>query len=426
MSVEWSDLPDKVSVLPIQAKDGFVLSHTTDGGVTYSASKFGLVEELQAYLQADTGPLFTGDTTLVVAIGTSGTGIKGRWDAPYPTVLLAQSAAVAGDTIIVFGNVVGEEIIGKNGVDYIFNGNIDYAGSNAIFDDDADTVISNITVHGDITLTGQGYVAFTSDSDTVFKIKCHSIKQANSSTKAFIECVGGGVVEFEGNIESNSSNRTVNVATGSRFRMRGDMTNEGTGVCIKSNSGDIDFKGNIHCELGKAILLVGNTEGYFDGNFSSNSQTAADYVIRIESNTSGAIEIKGNITLTNANSTAGALTGIGVTAPVNVYANITSDIAKVVSVTQTSTGFKLHGKITALGNTAASHPINLEDNGVNTMTLASSCVLVATHASAFGVSNDGNAVNQSVTNYGAVTNRVVDPDLAAAKVKALIHDSNVI
>lgn len=68
--IEWSDLPDKVATLPIQAKDGFVLSHTTDGGTTYSVSKFGTMDELVAYLGL-------GISANVVAVGNAtGTGIE--------------------------------------------------------------------------------------------------------------------------------------------------------------------------------------------------------------------------------------------------------------------------------------------------------------------------------------------------------------
>ena len=50
MSIKWSDLPDKVADLPLQLEDGIVFSHTTDGGTTFSASKFGSIEELKTFL----------------------------------------------------------------------------------------------------------------------------------------------------------------------------------------------------------------------------------------------------------------------------------------------------------------------------------------------------------------------------------------
>jgi hypothetical protein len=51
--IEWSQLPDKITDLPIQPKDGFVLSHTTDGGTTYTVSKFGTIDELATYITAN-------------------------------------------------------------------------------------------------------------------------------------------------------------------------------------------------------------------------------------------------------------------------------------------------------------------------------------------------------------------------------------
>ena len=82
--IEWSALPDTIAVNPIQGEDGFVLSHTTDGGVTYTFSKFGTIDELMAYVVAsfdaingtlDTIAMFTpdgdsvGDSPLTVDSG---------------------------------------------------------------------------------------------------------------------------------------------------------------------------------------------------------------------------------------------------------------------------------------------------------------------------------------------------------------------
>jgi carbon starvation protein CstA len=207
--------------------------------------------------------------------------------------------------------------------------------------------------------------------------------------------------------------------------MIGDITGEGVGSCVTAEGGSINIKGDMHSELGHAVVIVNNVIGYFDGNFSTNSQTATSTVFRIKDNVSGKISIKGNCDSTNALATAGTVIAIASAAPLDVFADCSALVGKVISMTQTSTGFRIHGRITATDATSAGRPINLENNGVNTCVLTSSCVLISS-ATSYGVHNDTNATPQFVTNYGAVSNRVLDPGLASETVKTVLIDSNVI
>ena len=69
--IKWSDLPDKIADNDITLKDGIVLSHTTDGGVTFIFSKFGDMQDLVDFLAANLN-VFDDD----VVITGSGTGMK--------------------------------------------------------------------------------------------------------------------------------------------------------------------------------------------------------------------------------------------------------------------------------------------------------------------------------------------------------------
>lgn len=481
------DYPTDATAEPIKALD-YLDMDNEDGSGGYDVSKKILVSEFLTFITANLDPLLTGATTLVVAIGTSGTGVKGRWDRPYPTVTLAKAAATSGDTIVVFGNVSEGGIL-KNGVNYVIHGNLSSDGINAPLVDSSNLMVCNVTVHGSvISLSSNDYGAINmTNANSVLNLKCSGVEESIVTNNGAIFVNNGAKVEINGNVEDganvrggssliingnvtrvgvstakilvdgadssikifgsidilsksslnasfyclgninvSSSSDAVELDTTGSMEMVGNITQGGTGRCISSSGGDVNYKGNAHSESGKCVFLSGDTIGEFDGNFSSNSQTASHPCFSVENNSNGKVTIKGNIDLTNALSSAGSFLARNSSAPILIFADVSSIHQKVVISTATSTGVRVYGTIKALESASNAHPVTLENSGVNTCVLMSSCVLIATHASAFGVSNDSNAVNQSVTNYGAVTNRMVDPDLAAAKVKALIHDSNVI
>lgn len=457
---------------PLKGEDLIGVSNE-DGGGGYDLSKKILVSEFSTYIKANLDPVLTGVTTLVVATGTSGTGVKGEWNSPYPTVLLAKADAVSGDTIVVFGDVVDETEVLKNGVDIVINGNVTHSGSGYVFSDAGSTVNCNVTIHGDIILTGSGGALFSSDASSIINLKCFSIKQANLSSFSAIDIASGGSIEFNGNIDVNADeglsvvqvsggsanfkmrgNITdigggaclsvvngsvdfkgnisadtpdwgVSVGVGATFKFNGDITNVGTGMCIESTGGTFSYKGDVHSEGGKCILLNGNITGKFEGGFSSNSQVAGDSCFIIDNNSTGKVTIKGNIDLTNANSTAGSLLIRDSVAEIHIHANVSSTNQKVIISTQTSTGLFIYGRVVALGTSANAHPITLENSGNNECVLGSGCILVTESATAYGVSNDSNGSAQNFTNYGAVSNRPLDAALSAAKVTTVLIDSNV-
>lgn len=283
---------------------------------------------------------------------------------------------------------------------------------------------TTLNVNGDVYL---GDDAVTIDSNIIsvgVGSNVHIKGNVTGDTATRDGINNSGTLEIDGDVSLSVSTGDVYTGIG-LFRHRGNMTNSGSGECISATGGTIDHKGDIHSETGMAVILDGEITARFDGNISSNSQTAADTAITVKNNTTGEVTIRGNVNLTNANSTAGAILVRATTSNVHIYANVSSISGKVIISTQVSSGARIYGTVNALENASNAHPVVLENNGNNTCVLMSSCVLVATHSSAYGVSNDTNTAQQ-YTNYGAVSNRVQDPVLLATKVKSLLIDSNVI
>lgn len=127
--------------------------------------------------------------------GSNTSGTRGREDKPYKTLVEAQEAAVAGDTIFAYpgSHVVGATAIylGKDGVDWHFYpGAIVTTGSGTlrIFTDGGNDLAFNVSGRGEFTVDGTNSIALsiTGESTVNFEAKLLAVNDASAGTGIYV------------------------------------------------------------------------------------------------------------------------------------------------------------------------------------------------------------------------------------------------
>jgi hypothetical protein len=218
--------------------------------------------------------------------GNNSTGVRGRSDLPFITLVAAVAAAASGDTVMVLPGTYDEKVVLKNGVNLHFvNGaRIEDTGSStALFNDGSGAVTCKITGQGDFVGTGDGGVLALSNASTVHleglrmesDASCISASAGTVVVKADtiksgsnIGCLlsGSSVVDVTARQISGSTGGVWIEGTGSH-NVRADLiqaTGSGKGLYVKDGNislitaREIKASGHyaVHCDTGGAAAQV--------------------------------------------------------------------------------------------------------------------------------------------------------------------------
>lgn len=419
---------------PLTGKDRVDISHTPDGGATFTLNKGGEIDELQDYLLSAVN-IPTGNNVLFVAIGNGddSTGTKGRKDLPYALLATAIAAASSGDIVIVEGTVT-EQVVLQNGVDIIVNGDWIYAGStaNGVIYDNGVLAISKITIHGNLVnnsaFAGLSNAIDLSNAGTVIDLKVNEVIQATTDGTGYaLQIINGATLNMTGTL--NGGIFTYDDCT---FNLWGDsIRTAGTDLNgIAFNNGAImHFHGNIDCDLGTFGIASDSM------NSSCDIIVEGDITLRAGANNAvslsgqfGSFIVKGRVSQT-ATGTAVALTG---SANFEFWGGAHSVGAATVKVQSDSGTYGetinsyFYGIIKCDWANAAGYTIVFLSTPDVPVAILNQCVLVTTSTPTESIKDmdDGMDGLKSIVNYGVNATKSIDPDVTQLVNNANI-DSNV-
>lgn len=203
--------------------------------------------------------------------GNDDLAVRGRMTVPFKTLTKAKTAAVSGDTIVVFPGTYSEKNLLKNGVNWHFmpGAKITYSGASAggVFDDSSNgsngAVTSLITGYAEISVsatTGTAHIVCCSASSSNLTIQVRSMYSGSNSTIKITS--GSCVVEVLEDIGTATSDVIVFSASSlqNRVQARVISTSGGYGLVASSGSGRLDLTAHrIVSSSNTAVALTGGT-----------------------------------------------------------------------------------------------------------------------------------------------------------------------
>jgi hypothetical protein len=191
-------------------------------------------------------PVLTGNVAYVDAVsGNDSTGAVGNFSLPYATLLAAQTAAVAGTTIVVRPGTYTSASLGKGGVNWLFmlGANVSFTGTSAWR---VATINVAYKVRGNGVFTCTGNLAQATQANANIDIECDEatytrvdqttgivkIRINGSAQPTTTSPILGGVLDF-------SAKSLGFAGTGSAFSVfGGDVTIRDTTIAL---SGSADY-----------------------------------------------------------------------------------------------------------------------------------------------------------------------------------------
>lgn len=302
--------------------------------------------------------------------GNDGTGAKYSQFKPYATITAAQTAAVSGDTIVVYPGTYSETNLGKTGVNYhLLNGCIVAATTGNGFVDTGGLVYS-ITGDGEITSTTgnaieanaggtisvackkisstTGYCLYSRNASVIYANvqvsvistlgRCYVL---NDTSYLFVTTQvttsGGYAVAY-----SNSGSTTLSLIS---------SVINGTGTTLFDILGFTEIYGHmVYSGVGSAIVCSG--AGVVKHNFHGQlvNESSAKAVEFTAANT-------GYVRFYNSINGTGVIDVSGCLATFTFYDEISTQIVAAPSITMTTGTVKVLSRITNLDNNAASYGV---------------------------------------------------------------------
>lgn len=381
------------------------------------------------------------NTVFVSKDGVDSTGLRERFDKHFLTITAAQTAAVAGDTIVIYPGTYTDNSLGKNGITYHFMPGAHINTTGQIF-----YVVTAMSLN--IT----GYGSFTSDNKMfrfaaagTFNVTCLNITQTGAYG---VEAVGIVSTNAVANItvlgKILCSDRGINVTTGGKAYItaknveaaRLAFSNEGGSgsqlyvtaddILVTGSSANTDacvaVYGDGYTEIRSRMRLTNASSGwpvvYPVATFSGTIKTYGEIV----SSAALAIATAGLGTLYHYGNIDGGGIALGTASTFYIYGNITSSISGTAVIVQSTGSLYIKGKVTNSASNANAHAITksggtLKLDGVH---------LVCTHASAYSI--NGLTTAQDIKCYkDVVMNRNVGGQVITNVINGttLILDADV-
>lgn len=227
----------------------------------------------------------TNNVCHVMKNGSDATGTRNRMDLPFLTCAAAEAAAVAGDTIMVWNGTYDEQDLGTKFLFYILHGGTITSTTGSVF-----------TTVEDISISGNGFIQGLSGSPAIIVADARTFKNQGiyilsngvgvdladgqlagtfniASTDTCIQCVANpGSVNITGNLTSQTT-YCIDAVAGISGIIRGNVTSNGAGSALYSDSGQLIIIGNI-TSGGGAIENVGSAEIEVYGTVLGTAGTA--------------------------------------------------------------------------------------------------------------------------------------------------------
>lgn len=223
------------------------------------------------------GAALAGNVVIVDAInGDDATGAVGDLTKPYLTLVAAQTAASAGQTIVVYPGAYTSVSLGKDGVDWYFMSNALVTFSTG-FGFNASTTGVSFSVRGFGQFSCPDRFLSMSDpsgiTGSVIDIECDSIqcqrmvltvgsaRIKSRTTQLATAILVGGLMDavFEGDVQSGTSFFMFGMSSGGRLRIKDSVISNGAplGSCLRlaiHSVGDIVLDNVTLISLGPSIL----------------------------------------------------------------------------------------------------------------------------------------------------------------------------
>ena len=238
------------------------------------------------------------NTLFVSPSGNDSSGKRTRLDYPYQTITAAQSAAQAGDTIVVFPGIYTDYNLGKNSVSYygfpgadiVLTGSVSTFGTRSIFTDSGASMIFNVKWDGylynwdQVSVTGSQklygfyitnpnsvvyYTSFGNRTGAIgngqqFENNCLSV-----GTYGSIGNCGVGVAVYNGSFYGNFN--SIIAGNGSTSSTGSDDGN-GYGIGLYVSGGLVDVIGDISAnQHGISVSIAGGVTN-IKGKINSRCQ----------------------------------------------------------------------------------------------------------------------------------------------------------
>jgi len=323
VDADWEDFPALYGGLPVVSVTGLDTDNTNPQNPIIQIAVDGTtitgLGTSVSPLQVGVAPVLTGNVLYVDDVnGNDGTAVSGDLNKPFQTLLAAQTAAVAGDTIVVYPGSYTSNPLGKRGVNWYFMPKAVVSFTTTGWTVPLDTIPQSFSVYGEGEFNAVGN-AFSFSFIGEYSIACKSMTGASSfctsSVTVNISCdtmsFSSGMA-FNGGVSTiNCPNITPGPTTGISVG-NAEVTINGTvnGPATTSSLIQTTSSGSRLRMNGKVIAASGGVGAV--GIAGGSNIITGDIVHN--GTGSGVIHISGNVTILNSQITT---SGAGV--PINKF-----------------------------------------------------------------------------------------------------------
>lgn len=215
VDADWEDFPALYGGLPVVSVTGLDTDNTNPQNPIVQIAVDGTtitgLGTSVSPLQVGVAPVLTGNVLYVDDVnGNDGTAVSGDLNRPYLTLLAAQTAAVAGDTIVVYPGSYTSDPLGKRGVNWYFMPEAVVNFTTTGWTVSLDVIPQSFSVYGQGEFNATAN-AFSFSFPGEYSIACKSMTGASSfCSSSVVVNVSCDTMSFSSGMAFNGGTSTIN------------------------------------------------------------------------------------------------------------------------------------------------------------------------------------------------------------------------
>ena len=316
VDADWEDFPALYGGLPVVSVTGLDTDNTNPQNPIVQIAVDGTtitgLGTSVSPLQVGVAPVLTGNVLYVDDVnGNDGTAVSGDLNKPYLTLLAAQTAAVAGDTIVVYPGSYTSDPLGKRGVNWYFMPEAVVNFTTTGWTVALDLLPQSFSVYGQGEFNATAN-AFSFSFPGEYSIACKSMTGASSfCSSSVVVNVSCDTMSFSSGMAFNGGTSTINCPS----------ITPGATTGISLGNAELTINGNVIGAATTSTLIQTSQNGSrlrMNGKVTATSGSTAAIGIAggsniitgdiVHSGTGiGVLHVSGNVTILNSQiTTSGA------------------------------------------------------------------------------------------------------------------------